>query len=163
MAERGYRPIADYAAIGDCHGGALVARDGGVDWCALGRFDADPVFCRLLDSRRGGFLDVRPRGDHAIERAYLPDTNVLRTEMRAAGGRMAVTDFMPLGRAPDAGANDYVSLDAPGWLVRRIEGIEGSVEVEVACRCSLDFGRRDAAFSRDERGWRIAGGALALR
>ena len=41
-----YPPIRDYAAIGDCHGCALVSRDGSIDWCALRRFDADPVLCR---------------------------------------------------------------------------------------------------------------------
>lgn len=29
--DRDYREIADYAAIGDCHGGALVAKDGDID------------------------------------------------------------------------------------------------------------------------------------
>ena len=45
---RGHRPIGDCAPIGDCHGAALVASDGSIDWATLHRFDADPVFCRLL-------------------------------------------------------------------------------------------------------------------
>jgi len=38
-----YMPLREYAVIGDCHGAALVSRDGSVDWCCLGRFDAVPV------------------------------------------------------------------------------------------------------------------------
>jgi len=68
MADRGDRPIADYAIVGDCHGAALVAKDGSVDWCALERFDADPLFLRILDARRGGFLAIRPRGDFTSTR-----------------------------------------------------------------------------------------------
>ncbi|HET9578325.1 MAG TPA: glycoside hydrolase family 15 protein [Usitatibacter sp.] len=142
---RGYRPIEDYAAIGDCHGSALVARDGSIDWCCFGRFDAPPVFWRILDAERGGFLAIAPTADFEATRAYLPGTNVLRTEFRTAAGRVAITDFMPLGRAPDARANDYVRVVAPGWLVRRIEGIAGSVELGVSSRVTSGFAVDDAA------------------
>src|SRR5512140_1731968 len=49
---RRYVPLRAYAAIGDCHGSALVASDGGVDWCCLHRFDAQPVLARILDASR---------------------------------------------------------------------------------------------------------------
>ena len=93
-----YRPIRDYAAIGDCHGAALVGRDGAIDWCALRRFDAEPVFCRLLDADRGGFWSIRPTGDYRVARSYLPDTNILRTVFATADGEVALTDFMPVGQ-----------------------------------------------------------------
>lgn len=120
-----HKPISDYALVGDCHGSALVARDTSVDWCCLGRFDAEPAFCRLLDERQGGFLRTAPEGEFSSERAYLSGTNVLRTTLKTASGRVAVTDFMPVGRVPGAGIHDYVSLRAPFWFVRMIEGLEG--------------------------------------
>ena len=83
---RGYRPIGDYALIGDCHGAALVASDGSIDWATLHRFDADPVFCRLLDAGRGGFWSLHPRGAWTSSRAYLPGTNILRTVFSTASG-----------------------------------------------------------------------------
>ena len=136
-----YRPIGDYALIGDCHAAALVSRDGGIDWATLRRFDADPVFCRLLDAGHGGHWSIRPVGEHTVARAYVPDTNVLRTEFATASGRVAVTDFMPVGRVLDAGVHDYVRLNAPGWIVRRVEGLEGEVELAMAYRPSRRFGR----------------------
>ncbi len=141
-AEPRYRPIRDYAAIGDCHGGALVGRDGAIDWCTLRRFDAEPVFCRLLDADRGGFWSIRPSGEHRVRRSYLDGTNILRTVFATADGEVALTDFMPVGRQLDAGLHDYTSLSAPGWLVRRIEGLRGAVELIVRYRPSRAFARR---------------------
>ena len=111
----GYRPIRDYAIVGDCQGAALVARDGGVDWCCLRRFDAEPVFCRMLDADEGGFLDLRPEGPFRATREYQADTNILRTTFETSDGRVALIDFMPLCRTAE---DDHVSLDAPGWFVR---------------------------------------------
>nr|MBA3623258.1 glycoside hydrolase family 15 protein [Methylibium sp.] len=136
-----YRPIEDYALIGDCHGSALVASDGSIDWATLHRFDADPVFCRVLDADRGGFWSIRPRGDGSSTRAYLPGTNMLRTVFSTASGKVAVTDFMPVGRRLDAGVNDYVHLNAPAWIVRRVEGLQGVVDMETAYRPSQEFAR----------------------
>ena len=133
---RGYRPIRDYAASGDCHGAALIARDGSIDWCCLRRHDADPVFCRLLDAAKGGYWSIRPAGRYEVSRAYVSETNILRTVFTTATGRVVLTDFMPVGRQIGAGAHDYVRLNAPNWLVRRIEGSDGEVELEFAFRPS---------------------------
>lgn len=160
---RGYRPIGDYAAIGDCHGAALVATDGGIDWCCLRRFDADPIFCRLLDATRGGFLSTSPVHAGTTTRAYLAGTNIVRTEFQTATGRIALTDFMPVGRTPDAGPHDYVSLRAPGWLVRRIEALEGQVELRVTYRPSTAFASRPARLSESPGGITLEDDALPLR
>lgn len=140
QAHGAYRPIRDYALVGDCHGAALVTRDGSVDWCCLGRFDADPVFWRILDAAKGGFFQVCPEGHAQTERGYLPSTNILRTTFTAEGGRVALIDFMPVGRAPGAAADDFVTLHAPGWFVRIVEGVEGRVRLRVR------FGSAAASF-----------------
>ena len=137
-----YRPIADYALIGDCHGAALVSRAGGIDWATLRRFDEEPVFCRLLDAGRGGHWSIRPAGTFTVTRAYLADTNVLRTEFTTDTGRVALTDCMPVGRVLEAGTHDYVHLNAPGWITRRVEGLEGEVELIVDYRPSAGFASR---------------------
>ena len=67
-----YVPIRDYAAIGDCHAAALIARDGGIDWCTIRRFDAEPVFCRILDAGKGGFWSIRPVDAPAEHQGVLP-------------------------------------------------------------------------------------------
>ncbi len=127
-------PIADYALIGDCHGAALVSRSGSIDWCCLRRFDADPVFFRILDARRGGFWDVAAENVVETSRAYLPGTNILRTVFVTETGTGTVTDFMPVGRSRDASVHNYVSLNAPCWLVRRFEALDGHVRLRTRIR-----------------------------
>jgi len=161
--EGSYRPIGDYAAIGDCHGGALVSSDGRIDWCCLERFDADPVFCRLLDDRKGGFLGLQPRAEFTTKRAYLDDTNIVRTDFHTDSGRFAVTDFMPVGRKPKASAHDYVSLSAPKWLIRRIEGIDGEVDIDCVYRPSVAFATLSARLSMAGTAVVAGSGGAALR
>ena len=127
-------PIADYALVGDCHGAALVSRSGSVDWCCLRRFDADPVFFRMLDARRGGFWDVLAEDVVETSRAYLPGTNMLRTVFVTKTGTGAVTDFMPVGRSRDASVHNYVLLNAPCWLIRRFEVLDGHVRFKTRIR-----------------------------
>lgn len=132
--ERSYLPIRNYALIGDCHGAALVASDGSVDWWCRERFDAGPSLWRLLDDDKAPRFEIAPEGGGEARRAYLPDTNILRTEWTTRDGRFTVTDCLPVGRAPDAAADDYVTLSAPGWLVRIVEGLEGRSTVRVRLR-----------------------------
>jgi alpha,alpha-trehalase len=134
-------PIRDYALIGDCHGAALVGRNGAIDWCCLGRFDAEPVFCRLLDADRGGFLSVAPTSGCAVARAYIEGTNLLRTVFTALGGELALIDFMPVGRRRGSATHDYVDLVAPRRLVRIVEALRGTIEVCIRYRPSVAFGR----------------------
>lgn len=144
---RGYQPIKDYALIGDCHGAALVGTNGSIDWCCLGRFDTEPALWRLLDMNKGAFFQIHPTQKTAVERAYVPDTNMLRTVFTTASGRVAVTDFMPVGRDPTADEADYVALNAPGWLVRVVEGLKGRSELRVEYRSAVQA--FDRGFSQD--------------
>jgi GH15 family glucan-1,4-alpha-glucosidase len=139
-----YRDIRDYAVIGDCSGAALVGRDASIDWCALGRIDAEPVCCALLDARRGGFFRVEPAAVVDSARRYEPKTNVLHTDFTSPESVVRVTDFMVLGRTPDALRDDYASTVAPNWLVRTIAAARGKCDVTVTLRPSVGWGLRPA-------------------
>ncbi|MGH2461487.1 MAG: glycoside hydrolase family 15 protein, partial [Chloroflexota bacterium] len=136
---RGYRPVADYAMIGNTRTVALVARDGSIDWCCWPRFDSSAVFCRLLDADKGGSFQVAPVGPSRATRAYLGPTNVLATTFQTDAGQIRLTDFMPM-RSPESGAADRPS-DAGAAIFRLIEGIAGEVDVEAAFHPTFDYAR----------------------
>jgi alpha,alpha-trehalase len=127
-----YPPIADYALLSDCHTAALVSRDGSIDWCCFHRFEARPVFARLLDWGKGGFFRIAPRDEYEVSRRYLPDTNVLETTFRtAAGGVLVLTDFVPVKR--DMGHPDH-------HLLRVVRCVEGEVVVKAKFEPRFDYG-----------------------
>lgn len=133
MATRnaGYLPLRDYALLGDCHGAALVGRDGAVDWFCPGRFDAQPACWALLDAKQGATFRIAPTaGSYESERAYVDSTNTLRTTFTTPNGRVSVTDFLPVRSAADA-TEPFVDLEAPGWLVRMVEALDGQCDLEL--------------------------------
>src|SRR5579864_1282686 len=89
--------IEDYALIGDCHTGALVSRQGSIDWLCLPRFDSGACFAALLGTSNHGRWLIRPTEPiTATRRHYLDDTLVLETEFETASGIVALTEFMPV-------------------------------------------------------------------
>jgi GH15 family glucan-1,4-alpha-glucosidase len=137
-----YPPISDYALVGDCRTGALVSRDGSIDWLCLPHFDSPSCFNRLLDRHRGGYCSVRPTEPYRATRSYRPDTAVLTTDFRTADGVARLTDLMP------ASENGRFPLRQ---LIRRIEAVEGRMEVELLVKPRPDDGRTIPCFKRRGR------------
>ena len=108
--------ISDYGFISDCRSGALVGRDGSIDWWCPDRFDSPSVFGRLLDPAAGHWR-IAPLAASRVERAYRPDTLVLRTVHHTPEGSVAVTDaFMHMVDKPTGVMGLFMSLtgSAPG-------------------------------------------------
>jgi GH15 family glucan-1,4-alpha-glucosidase len=87
--------IEDYALIGDTQTGALVGRNGSIDWLCWPRFDSDACFAALLGDERHGHWLVAPRTEKVkISRRYRPNTLVLETRFETADGIVTLIDFM---------------------------------------------------------------------
>lgn len=129
--------IGDYAIIGDCRTGALVSREGAIDWYCLPRFDQASVFGALLDGDAGRF-SIRPLALTKSTRRYLPDTNVLETTFFCERGVLRLTDAMTVPRYPEDGRG----LLPDHEILRRLECIEGEVDVQVVCDPRFEYGRR---------------------
>ena len=147
-----YKPIGDYALVGDCHGAALTTASGDLDWLTLGRFDAEPIVFPILDADLGGAWSIRLEGVARTERAYEARTCVMRSVQEGPDGAIEVIDFMPVGRRADAGAYDYVTLAAPGWMVRRVRALSGTPTVRVRFRpAGRDWARNEPRVALDGR------------
>jgi GH15 family glucan-1,4-alpha-glucosidase len=125
-----YPAISDYALLSDCHSGALVSKDGSIDWCAFHRFEARPVFARLLDWEQGGYFQIAPTGEYESRRAYVPNTNVLETRFETTGGVLVVVDALVV--RVEEGHPDH-------RLVRRVMCESGSLEVRLRFEPRFDY------------------------
>ncbi|MDF3075382.1 MAG: hypothetical protein K0S54_3049 [Alphaproteobacteria bacterium] len=124
------KPIEDYGFIGNMLSGALIARDGSMDWLCLPRFDSDACFAALLGNEEHGRWRIAPPGENwRSTRRYLPHTPILETTFETAQGKATLTDFMPL--SPDA---DKIEV------VRLVRGIEGKVTLSMDLALRFGFG-----------------------
>jgi GH15 family glucan-1,4-alpha-glucosidase len=154
--------IADYAFLSDCHTGALVAPDGSIEWMGVPRFDSPSVFGTLLDRRAGAFR-VGPYGLVVpLTVRYVPGTMVLETTWLTPSGWMVVRDGLTVGPWHDDHADETshtrppTDQDADHMLVRVIECVQGSVQVEVVCEPMFDYGREPAQWSNHDGNWSAA-------
>ncbi|MGI5489536.1 glycoside hydrolase family 15 protein [Microtetraspora malaysiensis] len=135
----GYLPLEDLGLIGDGATAALVGLDGSIPWLCLPRFDAEPLFCGLLDHARGGHFTVTPEELVEARQRYEPDTGVLVTELRSATGLVQVTDALALRSGAD------LTDDAP---VDRAELVRSAVVLAGNVRLRVDVEPRGGARAR---------------
>jgi GH15 family glucan-1,4-alpha-glucosidase len=125
--------IEDYAVVGDTHTMALIGRNGSVDWLCLPSFDSAAMFAGLLGDEDNGRWQICPRGlaEGAVTgstRRYREGSLVLETEWETATGRVRLVDAMP----PRDGSAD---------LIRRVECLEGAVEMAMRWVIRFAYGR----------------------
>jgi GH15 family glucan-1,4-alpha-glucosidase len=121
--------IEDYAFLSDTQTGALVGRDGSVDWLCFPRFDSGACFAALLGDPTNGRWSFSPVEEiTATRRRYSDGTLILETEIETASGAIRLIDFMPpRGKNPD--------------IVRIVEGVRGEVAMKMELIIRFDYGR----------------------
>lgn len=128
--------ISDYGFISDCHTGALVSRDGSVEWLCLPKFDSPSIFGRLLDPDAGHW-SIRPLDEFSRSWRYDEDTLVLVTRFETSGGVVELRDAMAF--APGVRNHD-IGKDSPHVLVRQLKGIEGEVSLRLEAAPRFEYG-----------------------
>ena len=127
MAKAGTK-IEDYAFLSDTQTGALISRDGCVDWLCFPRFDSGACFASLLGKGENGRWRFFPHDEiDKITRRYRGETLILETEIETASGAVRLIDFMPpRGQNPD--------------IIRIVEGLRGEVMLEMELIIRFDYG-----------------------
>lgn len=145
VGEDAEAPLDARGMIGDGTTVALVRVDGAIDWLCMPRFDSPTVFAGLLDRERGGTTAITPvKRPFTSLQAYDPGTNVLETVfMVPSQGAVRIVDFMPWSNDPRASIRE---------IHRRIEGLEGRVELELSFDPRFDYGRDPADLDIQQHG-----------
>src|SRR6266536_1547555 len=121
--------IEDYAFLSDTQTGALVSRDGCVDWLCFPRFDSPACFASLLGEKKNGNWRFFPEEEiEKTRRQYRDETLILETEIETKNGAVRLIDFMPpRGENPD--------------IIRIVEGLRGKVSMRMELIIRFDYGQ----------------------
>jgi GH15 family glucan-1,4-alpha-glucosidase len=144
-----------HGAIGNGRVLALVAPDTSIDWLCLPRFDSPSVFARLLDQERGGSWAFKPVEDWKATAGYVRNTNVIRTEIVTADGRLEIFDFAPR-------LAQGLKIDAPVEICRLVRPLEGTPRLRVHFDPRPDYARADIEVVVGGQGLEVVGGPTRL-
>jgi GH15 family glucan-1,4-alpha-glucosidase len=151
------RHAYDLGLIGNCAYLALIGKDTNIEWMCLPRFDSSFVFGGLIAGQKGGEFSIKPDSDNnSCDQSYIPNTNILRTQITTNEGSYCVTDF-----APRFMQNDRYYR--PQMLIRKIEPLSGYPRVRVRCKPVGDYGKITPEIERGSNHLRFSGLGEALR
>jgi GH15 family glucan-1,4-alpha-glucosidase len=138
--------IEDYAVIGDCETGALVSREGSIDWLCWPTFSSGACFAALLGTTENGYWRVKPK-DKVVRtrRQYQEGTMILETTFVTEDGEVCLVDFMP----PRGKHSD---------VVRLVRGVKGKVKMRMDLALRFDYGLTIPWVTRHERELRAVAG-----
>jgi GH15 family glucan-1,4-alpha-glucosidase len=147
-------PVGDYGLLADCSSAALVSRYGSIDWLCLPRYDSPAVFARILDPDAGHW-SIAPTADFTSERRYADGSLVIETTFATDSGRVRVRDAMAFA---DGQRGHDLGSEAPHEILRSVEGVEGSVELEMVLAPRPEYGLVRPLFRATDTGGRTFGG-----
>lgn len=126
----------DLAVIGNCRTAALVDPTSRIVWWCFPRFDADPVFSRLLaGDEEKGFSDVVLEGMADFKSDYVRNTAIVETVMSdKLGNSIRITDFAPRFR-------QFGRMFRPPQLFRTIEPLSGLPRIKIRVRPTHSYGK----------------------
>lgn len=139
--------IQDYAIIGNGRSGALISREGSLDWLCWPRFDSPSIFAGIVDPEIGGSWKISPTWPSQVKRNYIDRTNVLQTQFFTESGNITLTDFMPALSENER----LTSLQPEQEIIRRVTCEQGEVEIQIHFNPRPNYGKDQTIF--DDKKW----------
>jgi alpha,alpha-trehalase len=102
-----------------------------------------------------GHWSIAPTAPFRVQRRYVPGTLVIETTFTTDSGSVRMTDALLLAEGQ---RHHELGLDAPHELARLVEGLEGTVELEMELAPRPEYGLVSPLFRRVEGGGRTFGG-----
>ncbi|KAF4211888.1 hypothetical protein CNMCM8980_001843 [Aspergillus fumigatiaffinis] len=154
-----YNAIEDYGLIGDMHTCALVSKQGSLDYMCWPVFDSPSVFCRLLDTQKGGYFSVCPPASAPNilnKQRYLPYSNMLETRWTNEDGVVTMLDYFPVSPKKSAQSarilSGYCPCNEPGvnrfksglrhsGVVRKLDCSRGNMDLQVEIFPAFNYAR----------------------
>lgn len=163
-----YKPIRDYAIIGNLRSAALVSKDGSIDWAPAPFLDSPSAFAGILDATRGGFWSIRPVAPFEVVQEYIQDTNVLVTKFTTKEGIVELVDCMPMRngyRMSEANGENFFSngvvipseKDEIFEIYRKATCVAGQCDLEVIFFPRFDYARGETHLQL------VQGGVTAIK
>ncbi|OHA62382.1 MAG: hypothetical protein A3E07_00050 [Candidatus Wildermuthbacteria bacterium RIFCSPHIGHO2_12_FULL_45_9] len=138
-----YKPIRDYAIIGNRRSAVLVAKNGSIDWAPAPYLDSASVFAAVLDDAKGGFWGIRPEGEFTSTQQYIRETNVLVTTFETKEGTVDLVDCMPIRLSGDSMTMAQLLPESEEIfeIYRKISCAKGSCRMKVIFYPKFDYAR----------------------
>ena len=123
----------ELGVIGNCQIAGLIDAQGSLIWACIPRFDAEPAFSRLVDTRDHGHFSIKLQDQCDATQSYRHNTAVLCTELTdRSGGVLRITDFCPRFR-------QYGRYYRPVMIIRRVEVVRGNPVIRTRLRPSMGW------------------------
>lgn len=150
-----YKPIRDYAIIGNLRSAVLVSKDGSVDWAPAPFIDSPSIFAAILDKEKGGYWSIQPCAEFTSRQEYIPETNIVKTIFETKDGALELTDFIPIEEEKNFLPADE---DTTFKLKRRIACTRGTCSVQMQFYPRFDYARGDTELSYTDGGVYVQNG-----
>lgn len=121
--------MLDYGIIGNCITCALVKKDASIEWLCYPNFDSPAIFAKILDTKKGGSLEISPLGNYTITQKYIPNTAILETTFESESAGFKVYDFFPRYKKLLSGKHE--KLIKENKLIRIIRPTKGTPKIHV--------------------------------